>query len=331
MFLIKNRITRALATVIVCSHCVSIAWADTNPSSKSKNLFNLTHQQQGITVDGVMDEPQWQNATQIELKYENDPGEGLAAPVKTMAYLYEDGESLHIAFKASDPDPAKIRAYLRDRDSLWNDDHVGLVIDTFADERTGFEFHVNPMGAQADMRMTDSNGWRADASWDAIWDSAATINDDGYIVEMTIPFNALRFPDHDGELTWNIALTRTYPRDVQHELSSYKSDRNIDCNICQFDQIKGFKTVKAGNNFQMTPTLTSSRSDTKDVNSDAGWQSGDFNQDLGLDVRWGITQDMVLNATINPDFSQIEADAAQLNINSTFSLFYREKRPFFLD
>ncbi|NQZ06140.1 MAG: hydrolase, partial [Algicola sp.] len=141
MHLIKNRIIVALATIFVCSHTVA---------AQSKNLFNLTHQQQGITVDGVMDEPQWQNAIQIELKYENDPGEGLAAPVKTVAYLYEDGENLYVAFKANDPDPAKIRAYLRDRDSLWNDDHVCMVIDTFADERTGFEFHVNPMGAQAD-------------------------------------------------------------------------------------------------------------------------------------------------------------------------------------
>ncbi|MBU2968936.1 carbohydrate binding family 9 domain-containing protein [Pseudoalteromonas sp. C2R02] len=292
--------------------------------------YQLSHQKKEISVDGVMDEQQWKNATRIDLNFENKPGEGLPAPVKTEAYLYEDGENLYVAIKAYDPDPSKIRVSLRDRDSLWQDDNVGIIVDTFNDSRSGYEFFVNPLGAQADMRMSDLNGWDEDDSWDAIWDSAGKITDFGYVVEMSIPFNALRFPQTEGELTWNIAAWRNYPREVKVQTANVKLDRNIKCNLCQFDQLIGLKTIKPSKNFQVTPTLTLSRSDEKD-DVPGEWQSGSVENAPGLDVRWGITQDMVLNATINPDFSQVESDAGQLDVNSTYSLFFPEKRPFFLD
>ena len=294
------------------------------------NQYQLSHQKKEISVDGVMDELHWKNATRIDLNFENKPGEGLPAPVKTEAYLYEDGENLYVAIKAYDPDPSKIRASLRDRDSLWQDDNVGIIVDTFNDSRSGYEFFVNPLGAQADMRMSDLNGWDEDDSWDAIWDSAGKITEFGYVVEMSIPFNALRFPQTEGELTWNIAAWRNYPREVKVQTANVKLDRNIKCNLCQFDRLIGLKTIKPSNNFQITPTLTVSRSDEKE-DIPGQWQSGSVENEPGLDVRWGITQDMVLNATINPDFSQVESDAGQLDVNSTYSLFFPEKRPFFLD
>ncbi len=298
--------------------------------SNEKNTFQLTHNKEKITVDGILDEAVWQLATKMELAYENNPGEGISASVKTEIYFYENGDSFNVAIKAYDPDPSKIRASLRDRDALWADDNVGIILDTFNDERSGYEFFVNPLGAQADMRMDDSNGWNEDASWDAIWDSAGKITDFGYVVEMSIPFSALRFPDTDGELTWNVAGWRNYPRDVRMQMATYKSDRNLECNLCQFDQLTGFKEVESGNNFQLTPTLTISRQDEK-LDVPGPWKKGDIEVEPGLDIRWGITQDIVLNATINPDFSQVEADAGQLDVNSTYSLFYPEKRPFFLD
>ncbi len=300
------------------------------PAIAERQTFNLAHIPSTITVDGVMDEPHWQRATKMELKYENTPGEGIPAPVKTDVFFYEDGQSLNVAFIAYDPEPEKIRAALRDRDALWRDDNLGIIIDTFNDERSAYEFFVNPLGAQADMRMDDSNGWDEDDSWDAIWSSAGKITDFGYVVEMSIPFNTLRFPETNGEKTWNVAGWRNYPRGVRHQFATFKSDRNIKCNLCQFDQLVGLSSAKASNNFQLTPTLTVSRRDEKpDVPGE--WDNGSIETDPGLDVRWGITQDIVLNATINPDFSQVEADASQLDVNNTFSLFFQEKRPFFLD
>ena len=298
--------------------------------AQAKNVLSLPNLNQSIVVDGVLDESAWQNATKMHLSYENRPAEGTPANVKTEVYLFENGQSLNIAIKAFDPNPEKIRASLRDRDSLWDDDNVGIVIDTFNDVRSGYEFFVNPLGAQADMRMKDTNGWDEDDSWDAIWDSAGQITDFGYVVEMSIPFSALRFPQHDGALTWNIALMRNYPRDARTQLANYKRDRNIKCNICQFDQLVGFEKIKQGNNFQLTPTVTLSRADEKPT-VPGEWENGKIKTDPGLDVRWGISQDMVLNATLNPDFSQVEADAGQLDVNNTYSLFFPEKRSFFLD
>jgi len=296
----------------------------------AKNILSLTTQNQTIQVDGVLNESVWKNATKMELSYENRPAEGTITPIKTAVYLYEDGHNLNVAIKAFDPNPENIRASLRDRDALWQDDNIALIIDTFNDERSGYEFLVNPLGAQADLRMKDTNGWDEDPSWDAIWDSAGKITEFGYVIEMSIPFSALRFPDTQGKLTWNIAVMRNYPRDIKKQFSTYKADRNLKCNLCQFDQIVGFEKIKSGNNFQITPTLTVSRADEK-PEVPGEWQEGSIKANPGLDVRWGITKDMVLNATVKPDFSQVEADAGQLDINNTFSLFFPEKRPFFLD
>jgi len=288
-----------IVTLVLLSNHISLHAAES-----AKQSYALTHFEDKIVVDGVMDEPVWKSATKMLLKYENNPGEGIPAPVKTEVFFYENGETLNVAIIAYDPEPELIRASLRDRDALWNDDNVGIIIDTFNDQRSGYEFFVNPLGAQADMRMDDTSGWDEDDSWDAIWDSAGKITDIGYVVEMSIPFTALRFPQVDGQLTWNVAGWRNYPRDVRRQIATYKRDRNIKCNLCQFDQMLGFKSIKPSNNFQLTPTLTLSRQDEKEV-VPGNWENGDTEVDPGLDIRWGITQDMVLNATINPDFSQV--------------------------
>ncbi|WP_206483464.1 carbohydrate binding family 9 domain-containing protein [Thalassotalea sp. G2M2-11] len=319
--------SRLLNSCLVSSLLVS---ASLSAQQIECNRHTLAKIDQTISVDGKLDEAVWQQATKMELAYENNPGEGTPAPVKTEVFFYHDEKSLYVAFKAYDDEPEKIRASLRDRDALWADDNVGIIVDTFNDQRGGFEFFVNPLGAQADMKMDDSDGWREDASWDAIWDSAGQITDFGYVVEMSIPFSSLRFPETEGAKVWNIAGWRNYPRDVRVQMATHKRDRDIKCNLCQFEQIVGLKGITSGNNVQLTPTLTVSRQDEKDE-VPGPWKNGDIDAEPGLDIRWGITQDMVLNATLNPDFSQVEADAGQLNVNSTDSLFYSEKRPFFLD
>ena len=299
-------------------------------ASITKQHFELAHQSADINLDGQLTEAEWLNATHIPLIYQNEPNERGTPPVKTDAYLFEDGEYLYVAFKAYDPDPSKIRAALRDRDDLWADDNVALMIDTFNDERTGYEFYVNPLGAQGDMRMTDINGWVEDDSWNAIWDSAAIITTEGYFVEMRIPFTALRFPKNQQAQTWSIAVWRNYPRDVLYQTSNVGFDWNIVCSLCQFDKITGLENVTPSRNLQLTPTFTALRHDEK-PSLPRDWQEGDIDNELGLDIRWGITQDAVLNATVNPDFSTVEADSPQLDINTNYSLFYAERRAFFLD
>ncbi|MCP4058456.1 MAG: carbohydrate binding family 9 domain-containing protein [Pseudoalteromonas sp.] len=298
--------------------------------ASEKQQHSLVHINADITVDGVLDEPHWQNATLVPIAFQDEPNEKGAPPVKTDAYMYEDGSNLYVAFVAEDPQPSEITASLRDRDTLWQDDTVILIIDTFNDERSAYEFYVNPLGAQGDTRMSDTDGWQSDPSWDAIWDSAGQITDQGFVVEMRIPFKALRFPENKTDLTWGFALMRNYQRDVLYQLSNMGFDRDIKCSLCQFDKLNGFKNIKASKNLQLTPTLTALRNDSK-ATLPGQWDNGDIDTEAGLDLRWGVTQDAVINATINPDFSQIESDALALDVNTTYSIYYAEKRPFFLD
>ena len=291
--------------------------------------YQLLRANAEIAIDGNLDEPIWQQATVIPLNYEAYPNHGEPARTRTEALLFEDGEYLYIAIKAYDDNPEKIRAAFRAHDSLWADDNVGILLDTFNTQRNAYEFFINPYGAQADVLMDDTDGWKEDDSWDAIWDSAGKITDQGYQVEVAIPFSALRFPDQAGEQTWNIAFWRSYPRTLKSSSTSFPRDRDSKCTICQFDQIKGFADIDKGHALQLTPTLTVGRADQRNVQGE--WQNGDTKKEVGLDVRWGVTQDIVLNATINPDFSNVEADDGQLDVNNINALFYNEKRPFFLD
>ncbi|AWB69194.1 hydrolase (plasmid) [Saccharobesus litoralis] len=316
-------------TKVLITLALSLTMYATTTLAKN-HQYHLAFANNQINVDGVMNEPAWSNATKLKLNYENSPAEGSPAPVTTEVYIYENQTHMNVAFIAHDPQPQNIRASLRDRDALGNDDWVGIVIDTFDDKRSGYQFLANPLGAQADYRVKDVDAWDEDDSWDAIWQSAGQITQFGYVVEMSIPYHSLRFPATNGKLNWNIAGLRHYPRDKKYELASFQKNRNIDCTLCQYDQLSGFEQIKVDNALQLTPTLTLSRGDSRPQPNDQ-WQAGDLKTDAGLDIRWGVTQDIVFNATINPDFSQVEADASQLDINNTFSLFIKEKRPFFLD
>lgn len=283
-----------------------------------------------ITIDGVVDEAAWAEAAVINVDIETRPGENTPASIKTVAYLIEDGKSLYVAFDAKDPEPEKIRAYLRDRDSAWNDDFVGIAIDTYGDERRAFEFFVNPLGVQMDLTNDDVNK-NEDESWDAIWDSAGKIGADGFVVEMQIPLSQLRFPRVDGKQTWGIDLLRFYPRDHRYRFSNNEQDRSINCYLCQLQKIRGLENAEPGRDLEIVPTLTASKADTTADPGTVPLQSGDADAEFGLSVRWGITNDLTANLAINPDFSQVEADAAQLEVNNQFALFFPEKRPFFLE
>ena len=299
-------------------------------TSQAARISDLPHTDGAISIDGVMDEAAWADATAIDIDIETRPGENIPARVKTVAYILEDGQKLYVAFDARDPQPGEIRAYLRDRDSAWNDDFVGIVLDTYNDERRAFEFFANPLGVQMDLTNDDVNK-REDESWDAIWDSAGRINESGYVVEMEIPLNQLRFPSVAGEQTWGIDLLRFYPRDQRYRFSNNKTDRSLNCYLCQFDKIQGLANAQPERDLEIVPTLTGSRTDSTDDPGITPLEEGDADAEVGVNVRWGITPDLTANLAINPDFSQVEADAAQLDVNNQFALFFPEKRPFFLE
>jgi hypothetical protein len=281
------------------------------------------------TIDGKLDDAAWRDALVLELAYETRPAENAPAAVRTRVYMTYDADALYIAFDAEDPDPSKIRARLRDRDRAYDDDFVGLVIDPFDDHLRAFEFFVNPLGVQMDLFMDDATG-NEDDTWDAIWDSAGTIDAHGYFVEIAIPMRALRFTGGGGEQLWAFDLLRFHPRELRRRLSIHPMERGRNCYLCQSIHIRGFEGITPGNNLEVVPSLVVTESDARPAPG-APMVPGQAQVEPSLDVRWGVTPNVMLNATLNPDFSQVEADSAQLDVNSQFALFYPEKRPFFLE
>jgi len=284
-----------------------------------------------IVIDADLSEPAWQQATAVEIVYDTWPAENTPAPVKTTAYVMEDGEFFYISFIAEDPDPTQIRAFYRDRDKIWDDDNVGIKLDTYNDSKLAYQFFINPFGVQADAIENEITKSESDA-WDGIWQSAGKVTATGYQVEVAIPLRMLNFNDRLASQKWQLELLRFYPRDVRHRISSNKIERANPCWICQMSPASGFAGAKQSNHFTLVPSLVMGASQQRDVtaNSKSDWHT-ENNLEPSLDVKWGITPDISFNATLNPDFSQVEADEAQVSVNDTFALFFDEKRTFFLD
>ncbi|HEU5170411.1 MAG TPA: DUF5916 domain-containing protein [Gemmatimonadales bacterium] len=286
-----------------------------------------------IAVDGRLDEAAWRAATRIPLEYEWFPGDNVRPPVATDCWMTHDAGNLYVACHARDPSPSAIRAHYADRDDLNRiprDDHIILLLDPFNDERRAFQFRVTALGVQGDALFSTAEAIE-DFSWDAIWASAGRIGDDGYVVELAIPFRSLRFPATSGEQTWGVLLERSYPRSTRHRMQSAPRDRGNACLLCETNKVTGFAGITPGSNVELYPTLTSRRTDLRSAFPAGPLQSGDVEVDPGLDLRWGVSSNLSLNATANPDFSQVEADVAQLDVNTRFALFFPERRPFFLE
>ena len=302
------------------------AFAATAPTTPSLNIPRVGSD---ITVDGVLDEPVWAEASMVDVSYEVSPGDNLPAPVKTTARIAYTEDAVLLAFHAEDPDPSKLRAFLRDRDALYSDDFIGVMLDTFDDQRRAYEFFVNPLGVQADLIKEEATG-NEDDSWDGLWTSAARITAQGYDAELRIPFATLRFHDTDGVRRWGASFIRIRPREFRYQYFSHRVERGARCLVCTFDKIEGFAGAKQGRNLEITPTFTALHTQER-ATPDASWQSQDTDFEPGLDVAWSPSPNLTLNGTLNPDFSQVETDQAQLDLNTSFALFFPEKRPFFLE
>jgi hypothetical protein len=316
----------------------SSAAAQTQPSPQpsasrpERKTFAMTPATSPIIVDGELNEAAWVNATVIPLIYEWQPGDNVPASIETICLVTFDNERLYVAFRAKDPNPSDIRAHYADRDVPFLDDTVGFMIDTFNDRRRGYQFRINPRGVQMDAINSDVDG-SEDWSWDAIWDAEGRITADGYTVEVSVPFSSLRFPRTEGSQTWGFSAARDWPRSMRRRMRSSYTDRNQGCLICQFDKLTGFENITPGRNIELDPTLTVARTDrpAPSVVMPAPLEPGDAKVQGGLSAKWGITPNVTFSGTINPDFYQIEADAAQLDVNTRFRLFFPEKRPFFLE
>jgi len=323
-----NRLFRIASVLSTALPIIATAQAPDIDQEPPDAPHQIPRVESRIEVDGVLDEPVWKSAWTMTLDYEIRPGENTPAPIRTDVFVTYDASRLYVGFLAHDPDPREIRAHLSDRDQAGNDDWVGVVLDTFNDERRDYVFLVNPLGVQIDEIEVQSSG---ETPWDGIWRSAATITDWGWSAELEIPFSTLRFQRSAGPQIWRFDALRSYPRNVDHRIGAFPRDRSNNCYLCQALKIEGFAGVSPGRNIEIVPTLTATRTDEREDLPNGEMVNGDPNFELGLTARWGITPNLTLSGTINPDFSQVEADALQLTVNRPFAILFPELRPFFME
>lgn len=306
-------------------YVAAAAAADFNPVFHPS--INIREVESAIKVDGNLDDEGWARAARADNFVERYPGRNIKPEVATETYIAYDTDNLYVAFRCLD-DPSRIRATKCQRDQFDGDDNVCLLLDTYGNASWAYEFFVNPYGIQMDRLWSNIRG--EDESFDLIWESAAQITDSGYQVEMAIPFASLRFPNKDTQ-TWKIDFWRNHPREFFHQYSWAAYNPDDQCWACQWGTANGIHGVKPGKGFEILPNVIASESGNIDDpgNLDSPFSNGRAETSISVGGKFSVSSNMAMEATYNPDFSQIEADAAQIDVNSTIALFYPERRPFF--
>jgi hypothetical protein len=260
---------------------------------------------------------------------QREPSDGQVATQRTETYLGYDEENLHIVFLAFDHEPGKVRARMVRREDVFGDDRVEVLLDTFADQRRAYAFLTNPFGIQWDALWMEGQGF--DESFDTIWHSEGRLTDQGYVVRMAIPFKSLRFPNA-GSQRWGLILMRFVPRMNEFSTWPHMSSR-VEGRLNQAATVTGMENISPGRNIQLIPygAFRSFRAlDTRDEDRPTfAREPGEA--DGGLDAKLVFRDSLVLDLTVNPDFSQVESDQPQVTVNQRFEVFFPEKRPFFLE
>src|SRR3954468_24251386 len=287
-----------------------------------------------VVIDGKLDEPVWSRATRLTGFWQYQPVDGRPAEEQTEVLVWYEPEAIYFGIIAHDRNPASIRATVADRDNIDNDDHVVLDLDTFHDRRRAFFFGVNPLGIQSDGVRSEGAGQvsslipgSTDANPDFTWQSKGLITNRGYEVEIRIPFRSLRYPG-SGPQEGGFNATRVVQRtgytdtwtDVRRANASF---------LGQEGAIGGFRGKRHRVTREAQPLPTATADGIRDGVS-GEFIRDDVNPDAGLNLRLGFSN-YALDATANPDFSQVESDEGQVTVNERFALFFPEKRPFFLE
>lgn len=279
-----------------------------------------------IEIDGNLDESAWKCATRSDRFVERTPGDLTQPEVPTEVLVTYDADNLYVAFICHD-DPNDLRATMCRRDEFSGDDCAIVLIDTYGSASLAYEFFVNPHGVQRDQLWTPTRG--EDLSYDMIWDAAAKITPDGYQVEMAIPFAGMRFPDRDLQ-SWRMDFLRNRPRGTTYQYGWSAYHRGEQCWPCQWGTVHGIDNVTPGKGVELLSSLVANQSG-RGAKTPAGYTftNDDIDGEMSLAGKYAFSSAITMEGTWNPDYSQIESDAAQIDINSPVALLYPEHRPFF--
>jgi hypothetical protein len=273
-------------------------------------------------LDGSDNDELWRTAPAITQFRQHDPVEDGDPRYRTEARVGYDAKYLYVFVRAFDPSPDSVMAFLSRRDARTQSDYLHLMVDGYNDKRTGFRFTVNPMGVKRDFYI--SNDGNEDASWDGVWDVETKVDEHGWTAEYRIPFGQLRFPAAESH-TFGFAIWRDIAR--HNERISWPLFRRSRTGfVSQWGEVNGFEGIASPRRLEVLPYSVATNAPRPTATGFDRQQNFTF----GADVKYGITSNLTLDATVNPDFGQVEADPAVLNLGA-FEQFFEERRPFFLE
>lgn len=276
-------------------------------------------------IDGVLDDAAWAAALKVDGFKTFQPDFGREPAQRTEGYMTYDAENFYFALRCHDAEPDKIKASLCKRDAIFSDDFAGVLIDTFNDMQSAFGFLINPLGIQGDGMMS-ING-NLDASYDMVWESKGRIDREAgvYTVELRVPLKSLRFPNRP-EIDMRVAFFRQIVR--SSEMASYPALDPAKGSLLGQTKLVRVSGLKYKRVVEILPALTHS---SRFGRSGGLLVRDERATDFSLTAKVGLTSDLTADAAYNPDFSQVEADAGQVDVNLRYDLFFSEKRPFFLE
>jgi len=280
-----------------------------------------------VDLDGKLDEPAWRLARWEGNFIQRNPNDGTPATYNTEFGVLYDDDYLYIGARAYDPEPQKISSILSRRDDYTESDWMYISIDSYNDNRTAFEFGLNAAGVKHDVRRYDDDNM--DEGWDAVWDGRASIDDQGWSAEWRIPFRELRFSSGE-TMEWGLEFYRELPRH-NSELSVWnywaQSDEGF---VSRYGSLTGLKNIKIQRPVYLMPYAASQAHVSENLVNSAHPEKYDLLNNLGGDLRYSSPSGLTLNATLNPDFGQVEADPADFNLTE-FETYFSENRPFFME
>ncbi len=281
-----------------------------------------------VRIDGLLDDAAWASAPVVSDFTQVDPAEGQPVSQRTEVRLLYDDEALYIGARLYDDGPINARLGRRDM-SLSDADWFGVVIDAYHDHRTGFVFDVNPAGVQRDAikSVTGGGGEQDDNSWDAVWQVETSVDDEGWTAEYRIPFSQLRFSDAEVH-QWGIQLERLIGRNREYAVTSF-TPKSEPGGIPTYGHLEGVRDITPGNRLELLPYVLS-RGEFVDPGPNPFRTDRETSIEAGVDLRYRVTSDLTLSATINPDFGQVEVDPAVINL-TVYETRFDEKRPFFIE
>jgi len=301
----------------------SMTGAQTSADALPSESVQFAHATDEMKVDGKLDETAWGSATPVTRFFEVAPGNIEAPPVSTEARFLYDSKYIYVGIRAHDSNPRAIRSSLVRRDQVLTDqDYVEVLLDPLSAKHSAFMFRTNPKGVATDGQYDEVLQTR-DYAPDFNFDVKAAVDSEGWTAEFRIPLSTLRYEAGD-EQSWTFVIYRSLPREKTITIASAPIPRASNCVLCFADRISGISLSGPKKPFYITPQVTYSRASMEG-------RTATNKARVGADAKWQVRSDTVLDMTVAPDFSQIEADDLQLTANTRFALSVLEKRPFFLE